>query len=80
MNINYLGWIISDIKQKGMEFACYFAKVFIDTQSSIRFSKTKGFDYLPQVNIESFFITLTGSSEVFNSISSLKLDYKKYLH
>ena len=38
-------------------FNNYFTKVAIDMQSSIRFSMKKYFDYLPPLNIESFFIT-----------------------
>ena len=55
-------------------FNNYFAKVAIDIQSSIRFSKKKYYDYLPPVNIESFFITSTDSTEVSNIISSLNED------
>ena len=49
-------------------FNNYFAKVAIDIQSSIRFSKKKYYDYLPSLTAESFFITPT---EVSNIISSL---------
>ena len=52
-------------------FNNYFGKVAIDIQSSIRFSKKKYYDYLPPLNIESFFLTLTGSTEVSNIIFSL---------
>ena len=52
-------------------FNNYFAKVAIDIQSSIRFSKKKYYDYLPPLNIESFFLTPTDSTEVSNIISSL---------
>ena len=54
-------------------FNNYFAKVAIDIQSSIRFSKKKH-DYLPPLNIESFFINPTDSTEVSNIISSLNQD------
>ena len=47
-------------------FNNYFAKVAIDTQSSIRFSKKKYYDYLPPLNMESFFITPTDSTDVSN--------------
>ena len=53
-------------------FNNYFVKVAIDIQSSIRFSKKK-YDYLLPLNIESFFITPTDSTEVSN-ISSLNQD------
>ena len=52
-------------------FNNYFAKVSIDVQSSIRFSKKKYYDYLPPLNIESFFLTPTDSTEVSNIIFSL---------
>ena len=51
-------------------FNNYFAKVAINIQSSIRFSKKK-YDYLPPLNIESFFLTPTDSTEVSNIIFSL---------
>ena len=51
-------------------FNNYFAKVAIDIQSSIRFSKKK-YVYLPSLNIESFFITSTDSTQVSNIISFL---------
>ena len=50
----------------------YFAKVATDIESSIRFSKKKYYDYLLPLNIESFFLTPTDSTEVSNIISSLK--------
>ena len=52
-------------------FNNYFAKVAIDIQSFIRFSKKKYYDYLPSLNTEPFFITPTDSAEVSNIISSL---------
>ena len=55
-------------------FNNYFAKVAIDIQSSIRFSKKKYYDYLPPLNIESFFITPTDSTEVSNMIYFLNQD------
>ena len=54
-------------------FSNYFAKVAIYIQSSIRFFKKK-YDYLPPLNIETFFITPTDSTEVSNIISSLNHD------
>ena len=52
-------------------FNNYFAKVAINIQSSIRFSKKKYYDYLPPLNIESFSLTPTDSTEVSNLIFSL---------
>ena len=51
-------------------FNNYFAKFGVDIQSSIRFSKKK-YDYLLPLNIESFFLTPTDSTEVSNIISFL---------
>ena len=51
-----------------------FAKVAIDIQSYIRFSRKKNLDYLPPQNIESFFITPADSTEVPSIISSLNQD------
>ena len=61
---------ITNLSDIANAFKNYFAKVAIDIQSSIRFPKKK-YDYLPPLNIESFFITPTGSTEVSNIISSL---------
>ena len=52
-------------------FNNYFAKVAINIQSSIRFSKKKYYHYLPPLNIESFYLTPTDSTEVSNIIFSL---------
>ena len=52
----------------------HFDKVAIDIQFSIWFSKKKYYDYLPPINIESFFITAIDSTEVSNVISSLNQD------
>ena len=55
-------------------FSSCFAKVTVDIQSSIRFSKRKYCDYLPILNIESFLITTTDITEVSSIISSLNQD------
>ena len=55
-------------------FNNYFAKVATDIQSFIRFSRKNFYDYLPPLNMESFFITPTDSTEVSNFISSLNQD------
>ena len=52
-------------------FNNYFAKVAINIQSSIRFSKKKYYDYLPPLNIELFFLTPADKTEVSNIIFSL---------
>ena len=41
----------------GKAFNNYFVKVVRNIQSFIRFSKKRYFDYIPLLNIESFFIT-----------------------
>ena len=56
-------------------FNSCFAKLSIDIQSSIRFSKRKYCDYLlPILNIKSFLINATDSTEVPSIISSLNQD------
>ena len=55
-------------------FSKCFTKVAIDIQSSIRFSNRKYSDYLPTLNIESFFITPTDSTEISNIVSLLNQD------
>ena len=56
-------------------FNSCFAKLSIDIQSSIRFSKRKYCDYLlPNLNIKSFLINATDSTEVPSIISSLNQD------
>ena len=50
-------------------FNNYFAKVVVDIQSSIRFSKNKYFDYFMHLIVGSFFVTPTDSTEVSNIIS-----------
>ena len=52
-------------------FNNYFGKAATNIQSSIRFSKKKYYDYLLPLNIESFFLTPTDSTEVSNIIFSL---------
>ena len=55
-------------------FNKYFAKDVIDIQPFIQLSKKKYFHYLPPLNIELFVITLTGSTEVPNNVSTLNQD------
>ena len=51
-------------------FNNYFAKVAIDIQCSIRFSKKKYSNHHPPLNTGSFFITSTYSTKVSYNISS----------
>ena len=62
---------ITNLSDIANAFNNYFAKAAIDIQSSIKFSKVKYYDYLPPLNIESFFLTPTDSTEVSNIIFSL---------
>ena len=55
-------------------FKNYFNEIANDVQSPIRFSNKKYFDYLPPLNIESFFITPTDGTEVSSFISTLNID------
>ena len=63
---------ISNPSEIANAFSNCFAKVAIDIQSSIRFSKKIYYDYLPPLNIKSFFLTPTDSTEVCNIIFSFK--------
>ena len=49
-------------------FKKYFIKVANDIQSSIRYSKNSFHDFLPPININSFFLNLTDKIEVKNKI------------
>ena len=65
---------ITNLSDVANALSYYFGKVAIDIQSSIRLSKKNYFNYLPPLNIESFFITPTDSTEVSIFISSLNQD------
>ena len=54
-------------------FNNYFVKVAVNIQSSIRFSK-KIYDYLPPLNIESFFLTPAEVSNIIFSLNQNKSD------
>ena len=48
---------ISNPSDTAIAFNNYSAKAVRDIQSFIRFSKKKYFDYIPPLNIDSFFLT-----------------------
>ena len=52
-------------------FNNYFSNVATGIKSSIKYSRNKFFDFLPQININSFFINLTDKTEIKNIILSL---------
>ena len=50
-------------------FSNYFSYVRIGIKSSIKYSRNKFFDFLPQININSFFINPTDKTEIKNILS-----------
>ena len=52
-------------------FKNYFSYVRIGIKSSMKYSRNKFFDFLPQININSFFIKPTDKTEIKNIILSL---------
>ena len=50
-------------------FDNYFSKVATGIQSSIKHSRNKFFDFLPQIDINSFFINSTDKNEIKNILS-----------
>ena len=52
-------------------FNKYFVNVATDIQSSIRYSKNNFHDFLPPININSFFLNPTDEIEVKNIILTL---------
>ena len=52
-------------------FNNYFSNMATAIKSSIKYSRNKFFDFLPQININSFFINPTDKTEIKNIISSL---------
>ena len=49
-------------------FSNYFSNVATGIKSSIKYSRNKFFDFLPQININSFFINPTDKTEIKNII------------
>ena len=58
-------------------FNNYFSNVAIGIKSSIKYSRNKLFDLLPQININFFFTNPTDKTEIKNII--LSLDPLKYI-
>ena len=54
-------------------FNNYFFNVATGIKPSIKYSRNKFFDFLPQININSFFINPTDKTEIKNIILSLDL-------
>ena len=52
-------------------FNIFFSNVVTGIKSSIKYSRNKVFDFLPQININSFFINPTDKTEIKNIILSL---------
>ena len=52
-------------------FKNYFSNVATSVKSSIKYSRNKFFDFLPQINIRSFFINPNDKTEIKNIILSL---------
>ena len=50
-------------------FNNYFSNVATGIKSSIKYSRNKFFDFLPQININSFFINPTDKTEIKNILS-----------
>ena len=63
-----------EISKNTFSYRTPLMAAFVDIQSAIRFFKRNYFDYLPPLNIESFLITPTNSTEISNIISSLNLE------
>ena len=54
-------------------FKNYFSNVAAGIKSSIKYSRNKLFDFLPQININSLFINPTDETEIKNIICLLIL-------
>ena len=52
-------------------FNKYFSNVATGIKSSIKYSRNKLFDFLPQINTNSFFIDPTDKTQIKNIILSL---------
>ena len=52
-------------------FNNYFSNVATGIKSSIKYSRNRFFDFLPQIKINSFFINPTDKTEIRNIILSL---------
>ena len=63
--LNFINELTSDPLKIANVFNNYFSSVGEKVQSKIRFSNQKNTDFLHDDNLNSFFITPTGSEEVF---------------
>ena len=62
---------LTNLKYIADVFNNYFSNVATGIKSSIKYSRNKFFDFLPQININSFFINPTDKTEIKNIILSL---------
>ena len=62
---------LTNPKDNADAFNNYFSNVPTGIKSSIKYSRNKFFDFLPQININSFFINPTDKTEIKNIILSL---------
>ena len=70
-NIFDKGRSLTEPQEIAKAFNKYFVNVATDIQSSIRYSKNNFYDFLPPININSFFLNSTEETEVKNIILSL---------
>ena len=70
-NIFDNGRSLTELQEIATAFNKYFVNAATDIQSSIRYSKNNFHDFLPPININSFFLNPTDEIEVENVILSL---------
>ena len=68
-NISFIS--LTNPKDIADAFSNYFSNVATGIKFSIKYSRNKFFDFLPQININSFFINPTDKTEIKNIILSL---------
>ena len=59
---------LTNLKDSAAAFNNYFSNVATGIKSSIKYSRNKFFDFLAQININSFFISTTDKTEIKNII------------
>ena len=62
---------LTDPKDIADAFNNYFSNVATSIKSSIKYSRNKLFNFLPQININSFFINSIDKTEIKNIVLSL---------
>ena len=68
-NISFIS--LTNPKDIADAFSNYFSNVATGIKSLIKYSRNKFFDFLPQININTFFINPTDKTEIKNIILSL---------